>query len=338
MTAPHRMLQDILAQADSLERLLEYQSGEGRPMLERAADAIQSAKKVVITGMGASLYTAMSMAFRLQTSGRAAIVIESGDLLHFGGELARDSVVIAVSRSGETVEILRLLPQLVKAGAFVVGITNEPGTSLARDANIPVLVHSMRDESVAVQTYTGTTTVSLILAALVAGENPWAGAAAVPGLLRCTLSEERSTMETWAQFFRGASVVYILARGASVASACEGALLLNETAKLPSVALPAGGFRHGPVEVVNEEFRGVLLSSDSRSRALDDALSSSLARMGGLVRMIHAQEGTFAPVIEIVPLQFAAYAAALDRGVVPGRFRYVSVVTTSETEFGGNAG
>lgn len=333
MTAQHRMWSDILAQPESLAGVLRYQMGEGRPAMEQAAAALRDARRIVIAGMGASLFAAMPLGHHLNARGLACVVLEAGELLHFGGELARDAVVLLVSRSGETVEAVRLLPELREAGAVVIGVTNEPGTTLARDADITLLVNCGRDEAVAIQTYTGTLLATLLLGALVAGEDRTLEAAQAVDAVRGQIARYSQEPEQWAALLDAARVIYVLGRGPSLASAHEGALLFNEAAKLPSVCMPAGGFRHGPVEVVDSGFRAVLFASQAETAELDEALRASLVRMGGRAEMVVVTPGFFAPMVELIAVQFAAYRAAVGRGFTPGQFRYVSLVTTSETGF-----
>jgi glucosamine--fructose-6-phosphate aminotransferase (isomerizing) len=167
---------------------------------------------------------------------------------------------------------------------------------------------------------------TLLLAAAVAGDDRREEALAA-------IEAVRQTTVGGAEFLDGARVVYVLGRGPSLASAHEGALLFNETAKLPSVGMPCGGFRHGPVEVVDQDFRAFVFASQPQTRDLDLALASYIEAKGGKVRLIQAEPGFFTPAVEVIPLQYAAYHAAEARGFVPGRFRYVSLVTTSETNF-----
>jgi fructoselysine-6-P-deglycase FrlB-like protein len=98
--------------------------------------------------------------------------------------------------------------------------------------------------------------------------------------------------------------------------------------------MAAGNFRHGPFEAVDTDFHSFVIASNPESRTLDEALRDQIRRFGGSAEWIAVQPGYFAPVAEVIPLQFAAYHAALARGFVPGKFRYVTLVTTSETEFG----
>jgi glucosamine--fructose-6-phosphate aminotransferase (isomerizing) len=322
-----RMMRDIRDQPASLARVIDYQHGEGRKNFQRAAEILADAPRVIVTGMGASLYAAMPFAVHV-----GAQTFDSSELLYFGLEAARDALVVVVSRSGESVEIVRLLPKLRELQAKIIGVTNEPESTLAREADLPIIVNSGRDELVAVQSYTGTTTALLLLAAAVR-ETDHEGAHAISAVQQ-EIDHGVGHPERWTSFCRDAGVIYVLGRGPSYASACEGALLFHETARLPAVPMTAGGFRHGPVEVVDERFRAIIFASQSDTRELDLALADRLRRMGGRVEVISADSGAFAPVVEIVPVQFAAFHAALACGVEPGRFRHATLVTASETDFG----
>ena len=328
----NRMMRDILAQSDSLAAVVAHQTGDGRSSLEAAAKALREASRIVITGMGASLYGSLLLDHHLRAMGLNCVAVDCGELLHFGGDLLQGATVVMVSRSGETVELVRLLPQLRAQGVHVIGITNEPGTTLAREASLPVLINAGKDDAVALQSYTGTAMVSLLLASAVAGidcaEQARAALATVPDLLAsCTAG-----MGTFRRFLDGARAIYLLGRGTSLVTAQEGALLFNEASKLPSVSMSSGAFRHGPVEVVDVDFRAFLIASDPATAPLDDALRAFLRNLGGQIQTL-ASSGYFAPVLEVIPLQFAAYVAAESRGFTPGQFRYIQQVTTSETDF-----
>ena len=264
------MLRDILEQPESLKQVLEHQFGRGAHVLEQAADTIRSVPTIIVTGMGASLYGAMPLAYQLNSIGRACQVIEAGELLHFGGDLPRGALVIIVSRSGETVEAVNLLPKLRAARAHVIAVTNDRTSTLAREADLALFVNSRADEAVAVQSYTGTAMLSLLLAAEVMGREVREQADAAVETCKTMLDGEQD--QDWNEFLGGANVVYLLGRGPSLASVHEGALLFNETAKLPSVAMAAGNFRHGPVEVVDADFRAVLFRSEPATEHLDGAL------------------------------------------------------------------
>jgi glutamine---fructose-6-phosphate transaminase (isomerizing) len=325
------MLADVSGQPDSLAEVLDWQRGEGRDSVERAAAVLRTAGRIVITGMGASLNAGLLLDYHLRQRGFPSVAIDAAELLHFGGETARNAAVVVVSRSGETVEVVKLLSAFRARGAFVIAIVNEAQSSLARDSDLCIVVRSRPDEMVAVQSYTGTALVALLLASLVSREDRWSEAADCIGRMQCVL--DRSLGRGW-QLPPGTPVVYVLGRGPSVATAFEGALLFHETAKLPCIPMATGNFRHGPFEAVDRDFVCFVIASNPLTLALDEALCSQVRRFGGTAEWVAVEPGYFAPVAEVVPLQIAAFHASIARGFAPGKFRYVTLVTTSETEFG----
>jgi glucosamine--fructose-6-phosphate aminotransferase (isomerizing) len=335
------MVQDIRNQPASLAGVLDYQLSAGREALGRAAAQIGDASRVVVTGMGASLFAAMPFANRLAGQGTDVHIVEASELLHYRAELCRKAVVVLVSRSGESVEILKLLPILHECGAVAIGVTNEPASSLANSADTTVLVNSRNDEMVAVQTYTGTVLTLLLLAETVHGESPGRMRLDGESVVRSCADLATRLLDGdfgWRDFLEGACVVHVFGRGPSLGSVHEGALLFNETAKLPSVAATPGAFRHGPVEIVDHDFRAIVFATQDRTRELDLRFASDLSQIGARVNVvapggtwpIPRVPATYLSVLEIVPLQVAAVRAAEMRGVRAGHFRYVSKVTASE--------
>jgi glucosamine--fructose-6-phosphate aminotransferase (isomerizing) len=153
----------------------------------------------------------------------------------------------------------------------------------------------------------------------------------------------------WDDFLGVNAPVYLLARGPSCASAYEGALLFHEVAKSPAVSMAVGSFRHGPVEVVDQHFRGIVFAPQGKTKDLNLSLANDLAKFGGQILIIQpsAEAGShedycltpkvpesLAPIFEIVPVQVAALRMAELRGIRPGSFRYAPQVATDEAEFG----
>jgi len=155
-------------------------------------------------------------------------------------------------------------------------------------------------------------------------------------------------LRNWDPFLEGGALVYLLGRGPSYGSAMEGALLFNEVAKAPAIGMPAATFRHGPVELVDQGFRGLIFAPRGRTCDLNVALAQNLTRIGGRVRVIGPQNvdgfglewcitasvpEMLAPLFEIVPVQVAALRLAQLRGIAVGSFRYTPQVTKDEATF-----
>ncbi len=352
MTSP--LLHDILNQPRSLAETVDYQFNAGQSALHEAA-RVMTGQPLLFSGMGSSLYACYALNAELAQHGMATTVIDTAELLHYHHGAYRNAVAVLVSRSGESIETLKLLPLLKAQGTRLVGVTDVAGSTLAREVDVTVLIHGGQDYLVAVQSYTATLiALQLLGAALLdafdAAQNELT--AAIKSLAdyvpQCV-----DQSAAWRSFFDEAQVVHLLGRGRAIASIYEGALLFNEVAKFPSVPMAAAQFRHGPVEIVDERYRAIVFAPNDHTRALNSALAHDLHRLGGQVRLIGpVLDGTdtgasaeevwcatpavpvfLAPLIEIIPVQCAALRLAEWRGFTPGEFRVAGQITRSEAGF-----
>jgi glucosamine--fructose-6-phosphate aminotransferase (isomerizing) len=364
MTNDSPLLRDILNQPQSLAAAVDYHFGTGRAALRRAALMLAD-ESILLSGMGSSLYACCALSAELAQQGIAATVIDTAELLHYHYRAYRDAVAVLVSRSGESIETLKLLPLLKAQGTRIVGVTDVADSTLAHEADLTVLIHGGQDHLVAVQSYTATLiTLHLLGAAmldLVSG--PPVDDMAGVGALSADFEKSQRELEAaigmladyiprcvdqsaeWRPFFEGAEVIHLLGRGRSIASIYEGVLLFNEVAKFPAVPMQAAQFRHGPVEIVDGRYRAIVFAPNDHTRELNVALAHDLKRLSGQARSIgpHASDDTWwttpdvpaflAPLIEIIPVQCAALRLAEWRGFTPGEFRVATQVTGSETAF-----
>jgi glucosamine--fructose-6-phosphate aminotransferase (isomerizing) len=278
-----------------------------------------------------------------------ASVVEAAELLHYRHEGHRDALVIIISRSGESIEIARLL-KLLKGRQTIIGISNEPDSLLAQESDVSLHMGSLADQMVAIQTYTGTLLTEYLLGcAMECRLEPAKDEidALLPDFSKL-VSVSIENICQWDAFLDNGSPIHLLARGPSYSSALEGALLFNEIAKIPAVGMPIASFRHGPVELVDKDFRGLIFAQRGRTQSLNLALAQDMVRFGGQVRVIGPAQDrlpglewcetpavpeSLAPLFEIVHVQVAAMRLAELRGISPGSFRYTSQVATDEASF-----
>ncbi len=252
------LLENILNQPQALAAVGEHQFGAGRAALEQAAVLLRSKKRVILSGMGASLFACQALPYEFVRLGIDAVTIETADLLYFSPAIVdRDTAIVLVSRSGESVEITKALPLLRERGAAIVGIVNVPGSTLAQSADVSLVIGSPPDQMVAIQSYTGTVALLALLSAAIAGEIETAREelAATVEWVKATLSRQVDSRTSWDPLLNTGAPLYILGRGPSLGSVAEGVLLMHETAKAPAIGMSVAQFRHGPVEVVDERFR-----------------------------------------------------------------------------------
>src|SRR6201992_264729 len=354
MTHPP-MLDTILAQPEWHRAVLAlHRAGDAN--LRACAEKIRNCEgRVIVSGMGGSLFAAMAAVSNLQQRGYLVQAAESAELLHYASASLRAADLgIVVSRSGESIEPVLLAEKMRDAGMTVVAVTNVPGSKLEHVTHLTLPIGSQADKLIAVQTYTGTLLTLLLLAEEVSAGDMQplndACAATLP-VLSTHIDRCLHAGDSWRELLTGGTL-YLLGRGPALGSVHEGALLFHETAKAAAVGMSSGQFRHGPAGGVSTDFRAVVFGSPLQTQTLDRALADDLFSLGADVRWIgpsaedeggvhHAPSlvpwpeipPLLAPLFEIVPLQVAAYRLALWRGITPGDFRYVSEVTSSESGF-----
>ncbi len=351
------LLQNILAQPAALRAVGKHHRGAGSDTLAASAALIGQGKRVVLCGMGASLFACIAFGYRLSARGLSVLTVDASELFYFlDAQCDSQTVVVLVSRSGESVEVIKLLPSLRKRGAKVVGIVNVPESTLAKEADLAIEMASPPDELVAIQSYIATLATFALLDAKITGDLETAGAELdrTADLLSKWIPECVESRERSSNFLRTNAPLYLLGRGPTSSSIAEGVLLMHEVAKSPAVGMTIAQFRHGPVEVVDENFRAVIFGTQPVTAPLDAALAKDVERMGGQVRWVGpsltglsaTQFGSwpsevperFLPAAEIVPLQLLAYKKAEILGIRPGQFRWAPTITTSEAGFPDLAG
>jgi glutamine---fructose-6-phosphate transaminase (isomerizing) len=345
-----RLMQDILGQEKSLARVLEWQTGSGRAAMLEAAWSLREASKIVITAIGASLHSAYPLHYALAGSGMNCSIVEIAELLHYQERICAGAVVVIFSRSGESIEVVKLLDKLKGVASRVIALTNEPESTLAKRADVTIFVDSLPDEIVAVQSYTGAVAAGLLLAGAVgdAFDARVAEVSACLPLITALIKESLEWVAEWDSFVKAGGAIYFLGRGDSYASVLEGALLIGETAKEPAVGLAAASFRHGPVEIVDENYRAVIFAGPAATRGLNLELARGLGKFGGKIRVIGvggddakglsliaipAVADALLPLMEIIPVQIAAMRFAFVKGLEIGKFRHTGQVTTDEVAF-----
>lgn len=341
--------EEVLGQPDAIRKAAQGFDA-AQPYLARAGARLQQRtwQRIVLTGMGASYTAAYPALIYLRAAGYNAMLIETSELLHYQmGILDDTTLLIAISQSGQSVEIARLVEALHGRVPFV-GVTNDPGSPLAASSDAFVLLHAGSEDTVSTKTYTTTLAALHLLARSLDQQDIRAD---VDELLRLSDAIEnhmpawRQQAENFAATLKDLFFLTFMGRGPSQASAMTGALIVKESAKIGTEGLNCGQFRHGPVEIVDEHFGGVLFAGGDDTRALNLGLAEHIARLDGKLAVIDpggtSYDGLFTipvpgsqpsllPVVEIIPVQFLAGALAAQRGIQPGTFRYISKVTTIE--------
>jgi glutamine---fructose-6-phosphate transaminase (isomerizing) len=299
-----------------------------------------------LTGIGSSWHAALCTGTLFNLGARPVYLYDAAELLEFA-EFPIDAVIIVISRSGRSVEIVKLLAKARERGATVIAITNSLEGPLAKGAHFPITIPIELDHAISVNTYSTLAATAGILASAAAGT--WSTGLAAT--LSASFAKTDAAISRWqaqladSTWFSPGAVTYFLARGCSTGSCQEARLLWEEGVKSPATAMNTGSFRHGPQEMVAGGARFGIWIAAQRMRAQDLAVARDLRKLGAAVMLIGLNVPQDAGdlvfqlpgvppgwqfLIDIIPAQLAAEKLARLSGVDSDTFRYCSFIVEDE--------
>ena len=348
-----RFLHEIHEQPAALRSLLEYYRGEGAEQLRAVCQLCDIGQRpLLFTGMGSSHHAPLSIRTRLAAAGVHVDLVEAGELLHYGLGLdshPRDTVLVAVSQSGESAET-RQVVEALRGRCRIVAVTNEPESAVGRGGDAVLPMRAGEEAAISTKTYTNTLGLLHLLATVLTSadlEEELARIDRVAAGMEAVLAKGSESLDFATEFLEGAVFLYFVARGPAMAAAHQGALTFSEGARLPTCALAGGAFRHGPLELAGPDFSGVFLAPPGQTRDLIHGLAGEVAQAGGRVLLFGeaAPEGPGKGICSIalpdlgedlfsanvcVPMELLLYHVAQQRGHEAGVFERIGKVTRRE--------
>jgi glutamine---fructose-6-phosphate transaminase (isomerizing) len=334
---------DLIAQPQALRSTLAWLSEAGRWEQARQFVAARAWRRIVLTGMGSSYHTLHPLNLTLIEAGLNPVMMETSELVHYGLPLCGDdTLIIAVSQSGDSAETVRLLE--LNQRAKVLGVTNTAGSTLAQRADLALLAQAGPEFSVSCKTYVANMLTLQWLAALLAGQEPaqcLAQLEPASGLVATYLEGWRSHSEMLADKLRGMRHLFLTGRGSSLSAALTGALIIKEAARMHAEGMSSAAFRHGPIEMLRQDMLIAVFSGDSRTQDLNHRLARDLLAKGAHCYEIGCGASlpplrlpqcaaTLRPILEILPVQMMTLALAGLAGREAGYFEQASKITGTE--------
>jgi glucosamine--fructose-6-phosphate aminotransferase (isomerizing) len=347
-------LKDEIAEQPAVaERLLT----RGRPQLEAIADGIagrirdRDVDQVVIAARGTSDHAAIYAQYLFGAHLRLPVALAAPSLITlYGVEVRLDrALVIGISQSGQSPDIVSTVAAARSQGAPTVAITNEVRSELAGTAEHVIDLGAGPERAVAAtKTYTAQLmAVALLVTALESRLAPVDGRdtalSGVPAALAAALETEPDTV-TVARHLKDAHRLIVVGRGFEYATARELALKLKELARLPADPYSAADFLHGPLALVEPGHPVIAIATSGAAAADIDALLERLGELGVERIVISDRPAAIAggalgiqlpqglpewlmPIVAIVPGQLLAMHLAIAKGIDPENPRWIRKVT-----------
>jgi glutamine---fructose-6-phosphate transaminase (isomerizing) len=298
----------------------------------------------ILTGMGSSFHALQLLQLKLIQQGILAITVETSELIHNQSQLlSPETLLVAVSQSGQSAEVVRLL-KLNRGKSPLIAITNTADSPLAKQADAAILTRAGKEFSVSCKTY------MTALAGL-----KWLGDIICEGDLTCSrrelldaipavreyLGEWKQHVQGFLELIDGVRHLFLVGRGASLAAVGTGALIIKESTHFPAEGMSSAAFRHGPFEMLGDEIFVLIFAGANNTRDLNTGLLADISEQRGRAAWV-GEDATFAPctlpvappsiepLMEILPVQMITLALAVRAGREPGRFSLATKVTTKE--------
>lgn len=342
---------DILSQPEALQSALQnFDPASLAPF----ADAIQRGDfdRVVLSGMGSSLYGSYPAWLTLAAAGIPAIWVDSAELLHHTpGLITSKTLFWLFSQSGKSAEIVSALDfaRMPRPAAFLATV-NDLESPLANTAKtfeglatyLPI--HAVPEQTVSTRTFTNALAVSQLASLALLGmdvESARASLQRSAAVMQDYLSNWEERVETLGEQIGFPKRLAILGRGPSMSAVYTGSLILGEASKFLATPYQAGEFRHGPLELANPDLTVLLLAGPVETRDLNQRLFQDLRSYnvnafwvgsGAKEAQIELPDvpAIGLPLMEILPIQLLSIHFARQIGVEPGHFFRSGKITLSE--------
>ena len=344
----HFMLKEIFEQPQSIQdtmrgRLLEDHTTKISGINNNLKQFL-SADRIVIVACGTSWHAGLVGEYLFEELARIPVEVEYASEFRYRNPVINPSdVVIAISQSGETADTLAALKLAKERGAFIYGICNVVGSSIARLTDSGTYTHAGPEIGVASTKAFTTQLTVLTLLALHLGHKKGTidhttykklcqNLALVPDLVAKTIEMTKDKVIEIAQEYKDVSNCIYLGRGYNFPIALEGALKLKEISYIHAEGYPAAEMKHGPIALIDENMPVVFLApSKGHYEKVVSNAQEIKARKGKIIAVVtendtqmssladHTLEipevdEIFSPILSVIPLQLLSYHIATMRG------------------------
>jgi glucosamine--fructose-6-phosphate aminotransferase (isomerizing) len=330
----HFMQKEILEQKNTVKRAAFQDKSD----MEEAVEMIEEAENVYMTGCGTASYAASLGAKYLRDAGVETVWEQSHELEYRADEVGEDDLVIAVSQSGETADLLSMLQE---TDADVLAIVNVVGSTLARKSDHRLFVNAGPEIGVAsTKAFTAQLAVLKLLKYAYDGELDEGRKSLIDTAekIEQVLAQEQTFQEV-SDYLLDKEHVFTIGRDKGYEMAQEAALKLKELSYIHVEAFPGGEFKHGTLALIEE---GVPVISFLKQEEYDETVSNTLEaqsrgadiigvgtdKVDDFKYFIEIPEDENSEILEIVPFQMIAYLTSVKKGHNPDKPRNLAKSVT----------
>jgi glucosamine--fructose-6-phosphate aminotransferase (isomerizing) len=338
----HYMIKEIKEQPIVIRQALMQDTRQ----LNRMAIDILRAHQVIFVACGTSRFAALIGRYVFSKIGHTfSDVVMASEFGYFSDSVDKNTLVIAVSQSGETADVMDGVKQAKAKGATVYSIVNVEGSSLARMSDKALYLSCGPEIAVAAtKSFTAQLCLLYLLAYAMDGRlsEGKEKLLEISSLIEHDLQTNNSEIFAIAEKLKDKRDFYYLARGINFAMAGEGALKLKEVCYVHAEGMPAGELKHGTLALIEEGTPVIAICpTDYTYTDTISNISEAMVRGATVIGISNANQSIFAewikipevemifyPLVTVIPLQLLAYHSAIVRGFDPDKPRNLAKSVT----------
>ena len=335
------MLKEILEQIETIKRA----ALQNKEDIERFVDGIKKARRIFLIGAGTSYHACLTGSYIFsKVCNLIVFPVLASEFPNFINSLTPEDLVIAISQSGETADVLHSIRLAKSKGVKVFSIVNVYGSSLTRESDLYLLMNCGLEIGVAAtKTYTSQLSLLLLIAYTLKGKFEealkminWIADISYD----LTASSTRNFIRKIAERLKDREHIFLIGRGLNYATALEAALKIKEISYIHAEAFAGGEIKHGTIALIEDGTPCIaFVSSENEDETISNAIE--LKSRGGFIIGVSPKKnqifdiwlkvpdgGIADCILQIIPMQLLAYELAVLRGCNPDKPRNLAKSVT----------
>lgn len=336
----HFMLKEIFDQKESIQKAVM----QNNKNFDNAIEILKSAKGIFFVGCGTSYHAAVSASYVFSHVAKKHVnVVLASEFRNYEEFLTDQTVVVAISQSGETADLLDAVKVSQRNNSKVVSIVNVMGSTLMRLSDETILMNAGPEICVlSTKSYTSQLAILLQLAYALTSNKKGAEEMILNSCqngFKC-LSEEKTHIIEIAKKIKNANSMFLIGRDLAYPSALEGALKIKEVSYIHAEGFAGGELKHGTIALIEKDTPCIVISTD-KTRKMILSNASEIKTRGGYIIGIDSknnevyddwikieESGNSNPISMIMPIQLLSYYLATFKNCDPDKPRNLAKSVT----------
>jgi len=319
----HFMLKEICEQKFTIKRAIEQDKG----LIDKVIGMLNDAYGIFFVGCGTSYRACLSASYLFSEIAKKHVnVTIASEFPHYRDFLTDKTLVVAVSQSGETADVLEAVKAAKRKGSKILALVNVMGSTLTRLADEVIMINSGPEICVlATKSYTSQLAILMLLAYSIADRSE-EGRTLIEeacGYVDKVIDNNIQDIEELANQLKNNRDFFLIGRDLAYPSAMEGALKIKEVSYIHAEGFPGGELKHGPIALIEEGTPVIVLTTEKTKKSIISNAMEVKARGAYLIGIDDQPNdiydhfiyvpfvGNAGVLLDIIPIQLLAYYLAL---------------------------